>query len=49
MDVSYDIAGTLRAQDHGHPPLILDAVENDGECNAPDDINISQNEKKEEA
>ena len=23
MDVSYDMIGTLRAQDHGHPPLVL--------------------------
>jgi hypothetical protein len=23
MDVSYDVAATLRAQDHGHPPVIL--------------------------
>lgn len=23
MDVSYDVTGTLRAQDHGHPPLVL--------------------------
>ena len=25
MSVSYDITATLRAQDHGHPPLIFDA------------------------
>jgi len=23
MDVSYDLTGTLRAQDHGHPPCVL--------------------------
>lgn len=23
MDVSYDVTGTLRAQNHGHPPLVL--------------------------
>lgn len=23
MDVSYDVTATLRAQDHGHPPVIL--------------------------
>jgi DNA (cytosine-5)-methyltransferase 1 len=23
MEISYDIVGTLRAQDHGHPPLVL--------------------------
>ena len=23
MDVSYDMTGTLRAQDHGHPPVVL--------------------------
>ena len=23
MDVSYDVTWTLRAQDHGHPPLVL--------------------------
>lgn len=23
MSVSYDVAGTLRAQEHGHPPVIL--------------------------
>lgn len=23
MDVSYDVTGTLRAQGHGHPPLVL--------------------------
>ena len=23
MDVSYDITSTLRAQDHGHPPVVL--------------------------
>lgn len=25
MSVSYDLVGTLRAEDHGHPPLIYDA------------------------
>ena len=30
MAVSYDCAGTLRAQDHGHPPLIFDARGNGG-------------------
>lgn len=25
MNVSYDVTATLRAQDHGHPPLIFDA------------------------
>lgn len=23
MDVSYDVTATLRAQDHGHPPVVL--------------------------
>ena len=23
MDVSYDVTATLRAQDHGHPPIVL--------------------------
>lgn len=23
MGVSYDVTSTLRAQDHGHPPLVL--------------------------
>lgn len=23
MAVSYDVTATLRAQDHGHPPLVL--------------------------
>lgn len=30
MSVSYDITGTLRAQEHGHPPLIYDARGNGG-------------------
>ena len=30
MDVSEDVVGTLRAQDHGHPPLIYDARGNGG-------------------
>lgn len=30
MAVSYDCTGTLRAQDHGHPPLIFDARGNGG-------------------
>lgn len=30
MDVSYDVTATLRAQDHGHPPLIFDARGNGG-------------------
>ena len=25
MNVSYDVTSTLRAQDHGHPPLEFDA------------------------
>ena len=25
MNVTYDMVNTLRAQDHGHPPLILQA------------------------
>lgn len=25
MDVSYEVTATLRAQDHGHPPLVYDA------------------------
>lgn len=36
MDVSYDVAGTLRAQEHYHPPLIYDARGNGGE-NMPHD------------
>lgn len=27
MNVTYDVANTLRAQDHGHPPLILCRLE----------------------
>lgn len=23
MDISENVTGTLRAQDHGHPPLVL--------------------------
>lgn len=30
MDVSYEVTATLRAQDHGHPPLIYDARGNGG-------------------
>jgi hypothetical protein len=30
MDISYDVTGTLRAQDHGHPPLIFDTRGNGG-------------------
>lgn len=30
MDISYDVTSTLRAQDHGHPPLIFDARGNGG-------------------
>lgn len=30
MNVSHDVVGTLRAQDHGHPPLIFDARGNGG-------------------
>ena len=30
MDISYDRTSTLRAQDHGHPPLIFDARGNGG-------------------
>lgn len=25
MNISYDVTSTLRAQDHGHPPLVFDA------------------------
>ena len=30
MNVSYDVTSTLRAQDHGHPPLVFDARGNGG-------------------
>lgn len=30
MNVSYDVSGTLRAQEHGHPPLILEETSKDG-------------------
>ena len=30
MGISYDVTGTLRAQDHAHPPLIFDARGNGG-------------------
>lgn len=30
MSVSYDLVGTLRAEDHGHPPLVYDARGNGG-------------------
>ena len=26
MDISHNITATLRAQDHGHPPLILQTI-----------------------
>lgn len=32
MNVSEDIAGTLRAEDHGHPPLIVDGGKAAGFC-----------------
>ena len=37
MNVSFDVVGTLRAQDHGHPPLIFDARGNGGGRNIPND------------
>ena len=37
MNVSYDVVGTLRAQDHGHPPLIFDARGNGGGYDMPND------------
>ena len=30
MSVSHDVVATLRAQDHGHPPLVFDARGNGG-------------------
>ena len=38
MDVSENVTATLRAQDHGHPPLVLiyDARGNGGGGNLPD-------------
>ena len=27
MDVSDGVAGTLRAEDHGHPPLVMDGAD----------------------
>lgn len=37
MDVSYDVTATLRAQDHGHPPIVLvfDARGNGGGAVSP--------------
>lgn len=35
MAVSYDCTGTIRAQDHGHPPLIFDARGNGGGAISP--------------
>lgn len=35
MNISYDIIGTLRAQEHGHPPLVFDARGNGGGEIAP--------------
>lgn len=37
MGVTYDVTGTLRAQEHGHPPLVLvyDARGNGGGSIAP--------------
>lgn len=35
MNVSYDVVGTLRAQDHGHPPLVFDARGNGGGAICP--------------
>ena len=34
MGISYDVTGTLRAQDHAHPPLIFDARGNGGDLYA---------------
>jgi len=25
MNISFDVTSTLRAEDHGHPPLVFDA------------------------
>lgn len=30
MSVSYDVTGTLRAQEHGHPPVIVWSGKADG-------------------
>lgn len=35
MDITYDVTATLRAQDHGHPPLIFDARGNGGGAISP--------------
>ena len=35
MDITYDVTGTLRAQDHGHLPLIFDARGNGGGAVCP--------------
>lgn len=29
MNVSYDVTATLRAQDHGHPPLVAFGINGD--------------------
>ena len=29
MDISYDVTSTLRAQDHGHPPVVVIEDETD--------------------
>lgn len=26
MDVSHEVTGTLRAEDHGHPPCVMEAA-----------------------
>lgn len=35
MNVDFDVVGTLRAQDHGHPPLVFDARGNGGGAISP--------------
>lgn len=35
MEVTVEMTATLRAQDHGHPPLIFDARGNGGGAIAP--------------
>ena len=46
MDVSEDVSGTLRAQDHGHPPVVLEYHPHDSRIRiANDDISQTLNNR----
>ena len=38
MDVSTDVTGTLRAQEHGHPPLVFENHSQDTRYKGPLDV-----------